>query len=198
MTENEVVEAIQTAANALIRLKFGPNDEDDIRQQAAMYAIQALNAGAYDPRTGPDGKPTRPLVNFLYTHMRNRLLNFLRDTWRRADPPCKSCHDSLPDKTEHPNGRYCDKYEAWLRRNMAKQNIACPTDISELEGVDRVASDDVVEESETKEILRLIDAKLPVSMRSDYLRMRDGQRLAKARRLEIEDAVREIIQESLE
>lgn len=198
MTEEEVLNAIQTAAAALIRFKFGPHDEDDIRQQAAMFAIQAINDGKYDPRPGPDGKPTRPLVNFIFTHSRNRLINFIRDTFRRADPPCRSCHDSLPDQTQHPDGRYCEKYSQWLKRNCAKQSICCPADISELGDACGVGSDEVVEEVETKELLKLIDTKLPTSIRGDYLRLRDGESLPKARRVEVENAVREIIKESLE
>ena len=193
MTEAEVLEAIQTAASALTRFKFGPHDEDDIKQQAALFALQALEDDRYDPRPGPDGKPTRPLANFLYTHMRNRLINLKRDQFRRNDPPCRSCHEALPGRTEHADGQYCAKYEAWLKRNISKQNILCPADISDFEG--GAASQDVVDDVQTSELLRLIDTQMPVSMRADYLRMRDGESLPKVRRLEIEEFVRNIIQE---
>lgn len=198
LTESEVITALQTAANALAHFKFGPNDEDDIKQQAILYGLQALEKERYDPRLGQDGLPTRPLVNFVYTHMRNRLCNYFRDTCSRSDPPCRSCHENLPGQTTHPGGRYCAKYEAWLKRNMSKQNILCPTDIAEFEGGVGSTADVVSESVETSEILRIIDTKLPVSMRGDYLRMKDGESLPKARRLEVENAVREIIQESLE
>ena len=197
MTEDEVLSALQNAANALTKFKFGPFDEDDMRQQAILFGLQLLDSGKYDPRPGPDGRPTRPLTNFLYSHMRNRTINFYRDRCRRSDPPCKSCHKSLPGQTEHEDRQYCSKYEAWLKRNMAKANLLSPLDITDHQARG-LARENQEAEVETEEILRVIDIKLPASMRGDYLRLRDGQTLPKVRREEIENAVREIIKESLE
>ena len=196
MTEEEVIQAIQTVCNALIKFKFGPYDDDDIRQQGAVFGIEVLNAGRYDPRPGPDGKPTRPLANFIFTHVRNRIINFKRDKYRRTDPPCKSCHEAIPGRTEHDDGQYCLKYEAWLKRNMAKANLLCPADLAELEPSHEATT--VEDDVATKELLALIDAKLPLSMRADYLRLRDGETVPKARKFEIEQVVREILQESLD
>jgi hypothetical protein len=196
MTEDEVLQSIETAASALTRFKFGPHDEEDIKQQGTLFALEALEAGSYDPRPGPDGKPTRPLVNFLYTHIRNRLTNFKRNQFKRTDPPCRSCHECLPGRTEHPDGQYCPKYEAWLKRNIDKANILCPLDISDHEG--GFATSEVEQDVATQELLRLIDRKLPVELRSAYLQMRDGQQLPKATRDRVEEAVRDIIKESFE
>ena len=196
MTETEVVEAIQNVSAALTKFKFGPYDDDDIKQQAALLALQVLENGRYDPRPGPDGKPTRPLANFLFAHIRNRLINFKRDKYKRSDPPCRSCHECLPGRTEHEDRQYCSKYAAWLRRNVDKQNILCPMDITDHEG--SYAAQDVADDVATEEILRIIDRKLPVELRAAYLQMRDGQQLPKATRDRVEQAVREIIQDSLE
>lgn len=201
MTEEEVVDAINRATSALARtLKFGPYDEDDIKQEGAIEAIQAINDGSYDPRPGPDGKPTRPLVNFLYAHIRNRLLNLRRKKMRRNDPPCRGCHESIPGQTSHSDGQYCSKYQAWLERNLTKQNILCPLDLSNIndEHESRTKTESDVEfEAAKDEMLALVDEHLPVELRAAYLQMKGGKHLPKATRERVEKAVLEILKDSL-
>ena len=202
MTEAEVVDAISRATSALARtFKFGPYDEDDIKQEGAIEAITVINKGVYDPRPGPDGKPTRPLANFLYVHIRNRIMNLRRQKLRRNDPPCRSCHEALgPGQTAHADGQYCEKYQAWLTRNTSKANILCPLDLSNIndEHESRTKSDSNVEfEVERDEMLALVDQQLPVELRTSYLQMRSGKVLPKAVREKVEQAVLAILKGAL-
>src|SRR5947208_703774 len=90
-TEAQVVEAIEKAVGMLApSFAFGIYDVEDIRQEARIFAIEAL------PRY--DG--VRPLENFLYSHVKNRLINLRRDKFRRADAPCKACHSSYTSGSE--------------------------------------------------------------------------------------------------
>lgn len=191
MTEAQVLCAIKRVVNILsTSFKFGYYDVEDIRQEATIFGIQGMEK--YDE--------SRPLENFLYTHIRNRLINFKRDKFRRNDPPCPSCHNAIAGATNHPDKQYCEKYTCWRKRNMSKQNIMNPLDISnisdEKESRTRMPSS-VVEDVERSELLKEIDRELPVELRSTYLQMRDGASVPKPKRLEVERAVMMILKGEL-
>lgn len=181
-TEREVLEAIERAVGALSpSFVFGAYGLDDIKQQARLFALEALPR--YDPQ--------RPLFNFLCKHVRNRLINLKRDKHRRNDPPCLPCHHGSPCE-----GRaYCKKYEAWLHRNNAKANLSRPVGLDSV-SEERGRESTVHQDAELSEMLRLIDEKLPVSLRADYLRMREGVSVSRARRDAVTEAVRGIIGEA--
>src|SRR5262245_57832295 len=121
-TEAEVLAAIDKAVNTLApTYVFGPYDIDDIKQEGRRHAIEVLAKGVYDP--------TRPLENFLYTHIKNRLINLKRDKLRRNDAPCRRCHDG--DPCGGP-GSYCATYREWLARNNAKANLMRPLDLGNI------------------------------------------------------------------
>ncbi len=179
-TEAEVLEAIERAVNMLApSFVFGYYDVDDVKQQARMFALEAM------PRYDPE----RPLFNFLCRHIRNRLINLRRDKQRRNDPPCQACHAGAPCE----GGRsYCKKYSAWLTRNNAKANLCRPLGM-ECSGEEKGRESTVVQDAELSETLRLIDVELPLGLRADYLRMREGVSVPKARREAVTEAVKEIL-----
>ena len=189
--EEYVVDAINRATALLAHsLKFGNYEVDDIKQEAALFALKVLSSGQYDPK--------RKLVNFLYTHIRNRLINLKRDKYKRNDPPCKSCHASIPGETNHPDKQYCSRYRSWVERNVVKHNLMFPMDLSNINDEQEKNTrlePTVVEDVMTKEILEIIDRCLDVEMREDYLRMRAGVVIPKERRQQIEKAVLEIIED---
>src|SRR3954453_8942961 len=92
ITEADFLAAIEKVVGILASsFAFGYFEVEDIKQQARLFAIEAMKR--YDP--------SRPLDNFLYAHIKNRLINFRRDKFRRNDPPCLSCHMSIQGQTEH-------------------------------------------------------------------------------------------------
>jgi DNA-directed RNA polymerase specialized sigma24 family protein len=195
VTENDFVVATDKIVNLLAHsFKFGYYEAEDIKQQARLFAIEAMER--YDP--------TRPLDNFLYSHVKNRLINFRRDKFRRNDPPCLDCHNSLPGETRHEDRQYCEKYIIWFKRNATKQNIMNPLDLGnisdEQEANTRVESS-VLDDIEIAELKRMIDVKLPIELRTIYLQMLDPDTrssVPKAKRLLVERAIQEIVGESLE
>jgi DNA-directed RNA polymerase specialized sigma24 family protein len=188
MTEAQVVAVIDRIARILSStFVFGYYDRDDIEQEARLFGIKAMEK--YDP--------SRPLENFIYSAVRSRLLNLRRDRLRRNDPPCKVCHLHFSaNGPGHPNGQICKKYEGWRKRNTTKANLMRPLGIDyvsdEKEARSRCNSE-VVGDAETNEILHLINLHLPMDLRADFLRMRDGVNIPKVRRQQVETAVREII-----
>ena len=74
MTKSEVLEVINRICDRYAyKFKFGYYEPDDIRQEAFIIAVEALER--YDE--------SRPLENFLAVHVKNRLNNFKRDRYYR-------------------------------------------------------------------------------------------------------------------
>lgn len=194
LTEAKVVAAIEHVARVLAHnYVFGYFDLDDVRQEAARFAVEALPR--YDPGGFDDGgEPRRRLENFLFSHVKNRLINLVRDKYHRNDPPCGLCHTGR--QAEHPDGRVCDRYRAWKARQGAKANLARPLDIGGVadECEPALREESAVEaEAHLDEAVARIDAALPPELRADYLRMRAGERLPRGRRAKVVEAVRGIL-----
>lgn len=174
------------------RFVFGYYERDDISQMVRMFAIEALPR--YEPRVGPDGVPTRPLVKFLYRHTRNRLLNHYRDKCQRNDPPCALCHQGRHE--EHPDGEVCVNYRKWRKRNKTKAHLLTPSRVDtvadEHESSLRL-SDHAAQDASLNEMLSAIDEQLDLELRPDYLRMRAGEHVPKDRRLKVEAAILKIV-----
>lgn len=177
MTEAQVLAAIEkTAAILSPSFVFGCYDLDDIKQEARQACLLAL--AKYDP--------SRPLENFLYTHVRNRLINLKRNKFRRTDAPCKQCHSGEPCE----DGSFCKVYERWVVRNDTKANLMRPSELAG-ESLDEQEGPD--EEVIRNETWRLIDERLPASMRTTYLKMRDGVSVPKSKRDEVLAEIRSIL-----
>ena len=74
MTEEEVIETIQKVVRRVsYNFKFAFYDVEDIEQEAFIIGMEALDR--YDEK--------RPLENFLFVHIKNRLKNFNRDNYIR-------------------------------------------------------------------------------------------------------------------
>lgn len=186
MGEAEVLATIEMVVSTLSRsYAFGYYGVDDIMQEARILAIEGLNG--YHASRGP-------LANFLSVHIRNRLKNLIRDKYRRADPPCQRCH--CGDLCNE--GQMCRKYQNWYKRNSAKANIMQPADISNISDEHETNTrrqSTIFEDAEIKELCRLIDDELPLELRQNFLLMREGASLPKAKRAEVEAAVRHILKE---
>lgn len=191
MTEDQVVQAINKVVDKLApRFQFGYFSVEDMKQQGRLFALQALDK--YDDK--------RPLENFLYTHIKNRFINFKRDKYKRNDAPCKFCHNNADGETGHDDKHYCDKYTVWKKRNLSKQNIMNPldiTNISDEKESNTKTKSGVLENIEYEEIIGEIDEHLPVELRSAYLKMLQGESVPKSKRQEVERAVLAILERNI-
>ena len=190
MTEEEVLRIIDKIANKLsYKFRFGYHGIEDMKQQARVFAIQGMDS--YDE--------SRPLENFLWTHVRNRLFNYKRENFERPDKPCLSCPFYDPNKEksnsyceEFSDKTECSLYHGWATRNSRKKNLMSPIGMSEVnsEREKRLKISVSTEEFvANEEIIEIIDKNIPLDIRLDYIRFKNGLKLPKPRR----DAVRQTI-----
>ena len=167
--EKEVLEIINKVASRYAhKFRFGYFEADDIRQEAVIIAMEALER--YE-----EG---RPLENFLAVHVKNRLNNFKRDKYYRQS--------KVDSNTQE-------------KHNNSKKFLMEPLDISNIrdEKEDNMrVEDDFVIDFEQQEVLRIIDQNLDVSLRSDYLRIKDGVYVPKPRRKQIYEEIDMILREN--
>ena len=183
MTEQEVLSIIDNVANRLARrFKFGYHEMDDMKQQARLFACEGLDA--YDE--------IRPLENFLWTHVHNRLFNFKRDKYERPDNPCKKCKESSVCITKVD----CYEYNHWINRNSRKKNLMYPVAFDSVDDINEdnmkynVASEELFD---YKTIIDIIDKELPINMRSLYLKLKLNTKLTKSQKTKIQQIIKEIL-----
>jgi hypothetical protein len=93
--------------------QFGYHLQDDIYQEAYAEALIVLNRDVYNIAI-------KPLGNFLYAHIRNRLSNLKRKQLFRSEAPCKCC-DAF-----NPGPNPCKRWIAWNKCNETKQRLMRP------------------------------------------------------------------------
>ena len=201
MTEKEVLDIINSVANGLApRYKFGYFDIEDIKQEAKIEALSALE------RFNPDLGVT--LKTFLWTHVKNRLHNLKRNKFQRFDLPCKNCplnaydpnlNKSCSGCTKFEDKEDCTLYYNWTKRNNSKKNIMSPV------GIDNIRDENensmkikynIVDAIHERETLKRIDEKIPLSLRATWIKMKNGVKVSKADREKIKEAISEIINAS--
>jgi len=173
--ETEFLKAVDKISKKLIyKFKFGYHEAEDMRQQATIFALQGLKN--YDKK--------RPLENFLWTHVRNRLFNYKRDNYQRPDKPCLTCPFFKKQSTDPDNdcSKYTDKndcslFSNWLEKNAAKKNIMKPLHIEN--DNDHYASTNFLDTIKNKEIFDKIDKHISVKHRQIYLSVLHGSKVSK-------------------
>jgi hypothetical protein len=191
MTEQQLVHTINNIANRLAsKFKFGYHEIEDMKQQARLFAWEGLK--------NYDG--IRPLENFLWTHVRNRLYNFKRNNFGRPDKPCDICPFFDRGFTNsqgygckaYDNHEECDLYMGWTNRNTAKRNLMNTAQLDlEVKGKDHI--EDIIDK---KYIFHLIDQALPVQYREDWIRLINDLKLPKARKELVINLILNILKEN--
>ena len=189
MTEGEVLSIIDNVVCRLAhKFIFGYHDIEDIKQQGRLYALQALKY--YDNK--------RPLENFLWTHVRNRLFNYKRDNYMRPSCPCTLCPNHYSDNNFcilYDDILECVKYSKWYNKNNSKKNIMSPIELSQVQGEEHnmAKDDDVLQNIILQDMINTIDKNLPLLLRHDYLRLQSGMSIPKNRRDQIKDKIKQIL-----
>ena len=190
VTEKHFLETIDKICYKLLhKFRFGYHDIEDMKQQAYIFAIQGLDN--YDP--------SKPLENFLWTHIRNRLFNFKRDKYQRPDLPCSTCEHY--DKHYASSTSQCNKYNCrsnctlynnWYIKNNNKKNLM---QISHTENSNTIENKetDLVNKIQNKEILNKIDPKIKVHLRKYYLMFLYGQKIPKKYQRLLLDNIKEAL-----
>ena len=180
VSEEEFLEVLENISKRLgHKFKFGYHSYEDMKQQAAIFALEGLEK--YDK--------SRPLENFLWTHVRNRLFNYKRDNYQRPDKPCLTCpfydpslKQSTNECTEYSDKNNCAPFVSWYNRNNSKKNIMTPTTMDEVNEFSANTKfskkDSVVDFSLTKEIIEVLDEKIQKQYRKIYLRYKYGEKIS--------------------
>lgn len=171
------------------KFKFGYHSHEDMKQQAAIFALEGLKN--YDNK--------RPLENFLWTHVRNRLFNYKRDNYQRPDKPCLSCPFFKPNCSKTPSEcsefatkNECSLYSSWITRNDTKKNIMKPVTIDNVnENSKEITTNDLLSNISNKEIIKIIDQNISIKNRPIFLKLLGGSKVPKT---EINKLVKEIKQ----
>lgn len=152
-----------------------------MKQQITIFALEGLKN--YDNK--------RPLENFLWTHVRNRLFNYKRDNYQRPDKPCLTCplydpslKESFSGCKKFNNKNDCDLYSSWSVRNVSKKNLMHLTTIDEVKNYGNVFSDNnedpLFENISNNEIIKILDNKLTDEYRIIYLKLKSGSKVGKS------------------
>lgn len=161
MTEQEVIDTITKVARHLApKYVFASYDLDDIFQEAFILGIEGLEK--YDQK--------RPLSNFLFTHISNRLKNFKRNNYYRLDI---GTAQQIQDR---------------------KKSLLEPLDIDAIYSI--CTQDKTTNDAYVNEILKIIDEKLPAEYRRDYLKLTTNSPLSKGRKAMIVKVIQEILDDA--
>ena len=155
---------------------FGHFESDDIYQESFLICIEILDK--YDG--------TRPLENFLNVSLRNRLRNFKRDNSQYYKYKCDICNNEDIENCEN-----CLRHRVVYQ---TKKNIDNPINIEDVKDIVIYSGDNV--ELNNKEVMSLINKNLPLSMRTDYLKMLSDVYVNKTRREEIIERIRDILRQN--
>lgn len=191
VTEEELLETIETISKKLAyKFKFGYHEIEDMRQQISVFAIEGLQN--YDHK--------RPLENFLWTHVRNRLFNFKRDNYQRPDKPCNSCPLFRPNNPLFPSScekftdtTECQDFLTWHNRNNSKKNLMYLNTVEDIKEYIVNYSNDHVESVSNKEILEIIEEELHGEARKVYLKLKTGIKISKPEMVILINDIKEII-----
>jgi len=193
MTEDEVMVIINNVANRLARrFKFGYHEIDDMKQQARLFAWEGLK--------GYDG--VRPLENYLWTHVHNRLFNFKRDKYERPGKPCSDCRNNKYDNLSNndcikfKDKVECEAYTNWIKRTQSKKNLMNPIDIFNVDDEkekNMKLYNNPIDIIDNKEMMTIIDKELPTNMRHLFLRFKFNTKLTKVQRTKILLVIKEIL-----
>lgn len=192
ISDEEFIAVLDKITKKLIyKFKFGYHEAEDMKQQAAIFALEALEK--YDHK--------RPLENFLWTHVRNRLFNFKRDHYQRPDKPCLTCplYDpklkcSTSGCSKFNNKLDCDLYQSWMSRNERKKNLNKLTSMSD--NYDLSSGNDITLDISNKEIFDLLDSKLSYKYREVFLKLKHGEKVLSVELNKFKKEVDRILKES--
>jgi hypothetical protein len=189
VTDEEFVAVLDKITRRLAhKFRFGYHSIEDMKQQAAIFALEGLKN--YDHK--------RPLENFLWTHVRNRLFNYKRNNYQRPDKPCLTCplYDPNYKISDNQCSKYldkkdCDLYLAWSKRNDNKKNIAKP---SYFEDASLVSSKQI--NLDNNELIEFLDKNIRAEYRDLYLKLKHNQKINKLDLKKLKTHIIQIMEEN--
>ena len=166
---DEILKIIEKVATTLVsKYTIAYYDTDDIKQEIFIWSLEAVKK--YDGRA--------PLENFLMINARNKCI-ILKRSFDRKDL------------------KETDKASTLLARET-KKNLLNPIDIDEVDFTNEsslVQRDNIIEE---EDMIKYIDARIPLDIRKDYLKYKSGVKLSLCKVKIIKEKILEIMHGSVE
>jgi DNA-directed RNA polymerase specialized sigma24 family protein len=192
ITEQELLQTIEIISKKLAyKFKFGYHELEDMKQQISIFALEGLKN--YDYK--------RPLENFLWTHVRNRLFNYKRDNYQRPDKPCLTCplYDSQLQYSTSGCKKYndklcCDLYNSWYHRNNSKKNLMHLNNLEDIQEIFPQKHNNP-EKVSNNEIIDIIESKLNGEYRKLYLKYKNGTKISKSDLSKLVAKIQEVLDE---
>ena len=158
MTQEEQLRVIRKIAKTLApKYVFDCYDRDDIEQEAVLMGLEGLSR--WDSG--------RPLENFLYTHINNRLKNFKRDNY------CRLGETGEPERVQQSKKNILDAGA------LNESSVHIEHDLDLL--LDR------------KELINKIEDNLEAKYRKDFLRLISGSRVSPKKKQELLIIIKDIL-----
>lgn len=171
--EKELLAILDNIANSLASTyKFGYHEIEDMKQQARLIGLEGLK--------NYDGK--RPLENFLWIHIRNRLYNFKRDNYFRPEKPCDKCPLFQNQSCiQFRNQMDCELYAKWKERTEKRKSL-----MSNVEHNDSNYDDNnILDQLDTKHLFETVDYNMPIELREYWIRFIHGLKLPKSKKEQV-------------
>ena len=189
--EKEFLKVLDNISKRLAhKFKFAYHSFDDMKQQAAIFALEGLEK--YDH--------SRPLENFLWTHVRNRLFNYKRNNYQRPDKPCFTCpffdqayKCSNNQCSKYTNKQECELYAAWSKRNDTKKNIIQPSHIED-DSSYTCKKPDISSLIQNQEIIDFLDNNIQTEYRESYLKLKHGLKIPKQQLIKLQGHIYKLME----
>lgn len=188
VSDEEFVKVLEKITKRLAhKFKFGYHSIEDMKQQAAIFALEGLKN--YDHK--------RPLENFLWTHVRNRLFNYKRNNYQRPDKPCLTCplYDPKYKVSNNQCSKFlekndCELYATWSKRNDAKKIISKPSCVEDLSSLPGNSSS-----NDNNEIVQFLDIHIRSEYRDSYLKLKHNHKINKNELIKLQKHIKELMED---
>ena len=173
MQEEELIRIVDKIANRFAStFKFGYHELEDMKQQAWQVALEGLK----------DYDGNRPLENFLWTHVRNRLYNFKRDNYFRPEKPCDRCPLLVNDQcTKFKDRLECDLYSRWMKRTEKRKSLMTAVEHNDT----NYNENDITTQLDNKHLFDTVDYNMPVELREYWIRFIHNLKLNKQKKEQV-------------
>lgn len=190
VSEEEFLKVVDNISKRLAnKFKFAYHSFEDMKQQAAIFALEGLEK--YDN--------SRPLENFLWTHVRNRLFNYKRNNYQRPDKPCltceffdKHCRNSSNQCSKYTDKHSCSLYSSWAKRNENKKNIIQPSYIEDYSIF--IQNTSSVDNIQNQEIINFLDTNIEIEYRESYLKLKHGVKIPKSQLIKLQNHILKLME----
>jgi hypothetical protein len=189
LSEADFIAAVDRSVQILgPDMMFGPFTIEDLRQECYLWGMELLATGRYDA--------SRPFGNYVFVHLRRRLLNLRRKHLSRYDFPCVPCGEG---RGCQENGGYCLPFQKWKARQDKKKALSTTASLEISQDTTKVRNASPVEQDvQANELMALLDEGLSEASRKVLDALLSNQEIGSREHMRLRVEVRAILEELAE